>query len=53
MACRKILAGVFFVLVLAAQRAQAAELTPINFVSSGSGGIVEVIRFSQKQGFFK
>ena len=33
--------------------AQAAELTPINFVSSGSGGIVEVIKFSQKQGFFK
>jgi len=51
MACRKFLAGV--VLVLAVQRAHAAELTPINFVSSGSGGIVEVIRFSQKQGFFK
>ena len=53
MAWRKILAGVVLVLVLAAQRARAAELTPINFVSSGSGGIVEVIRFSQKQGFFK
>src|SRR5881397_2755122 len=51
MACRKFLAGV--VLVLAVQRAHAAELTPINFVSSGSGGIVEVVRFSQKQGFFK
>ena len=51
MAIRKFLAGV--VLVIAAQRAQAAELTPINFVSSGSGGIVEVIKFSQKQGFFK
>ncbi len=47
------LAGVFFVLMFAAQRAQAAELTPINFVSSGSAGIVEVIKFSQKQGFFK
>ena len=46
-------AGVLFVLALVAQRAQAAELTPINFVSSGSGGIVEVIKFSQKQGFFK
>src|SRR5882724_7524832 len=53
MACRRILLGVIFVLVLAAQRSHAAELTPINFVSSGSGGIVEVIRFSQKQGFFK
>ena len=51
MAIRKFLAGV--VLVIAAQRAQAAELTPINFVFSGSGGIVEVIKFSQKQGFFK
>ena len=46
----KILAGV--ILVFAVQ-AQAAELTPINFVSSGSGGIVEMIRFSHKQGFFK
>jgi hypothetical protein len=33
MAWRKILAGVVLVLVLAAQRARAAELTPINFVS--------------------
>ena len=32
---------------------QAAELTPINLVSSGSGGIVEVIKFSHKYGFFK
>ena len=53
MTCRGFLFGVLFVLVLAAQRAQAAELAPINFVSSGSGGIVEVIKFSQKQGFFK
>jgi hypothetical protein len=49
----RIFAGVFFVLVFAGQWVRAAELTPINFVSSGSGGIVEVIRFSQKQGFFK
>jgi ABC-type nitrate/sulfonate/bicarbonate transport system substrate-binding protein len=46
----RILAGVILVFAV---RAQAAELTPINFVSSGSGGIVEMIRFSQKQGFFK
>lgn len=46
----KILAGVILVFAV---RAQAAELTPINFVSSGSGGIVEMIRFSHKQGFFK
>jgi NitT/TauT family transport system substrate-binding protein len=46
----KILAGIILVFAV---RAQAAELTPINFVSSGSGGIVEMIRFSQKEGFFK
>jgi NitT/TauT family transport system substrate-binding protein len=46
----RILAGVILVFAV---RAQAAELTPINFVSSGSGGIVEMIRFSHKQGFFK
>jgi NitT/TauT family transport system substrate-binding protein len=46
----KILAGVILVFAV---RAQAAELTPINFVSSGSGGIVEMIRFSHKQGFCK
>ena len=46
----KILAGVILVFAV---RAQAAELTPINFVSSGSCGIVEMIRFSHKQGFFK
>jgi NitT/TauT family transport system substrate-binding protein len=46
----RILAGVILVFAV---RAQAAELTPINFVSSGSGGIVEMIRFSQKEGFFK
>lgn len=50
---KKILAGVFFILVSFGQPVRAAELTPINFVSSGSGGIVEMIRFSQKQGFFK
>ena len=54
MAYHRILAVVGFVLVLGvAPGVQAAELSPINFVSSGSGGIVEVIRFSQKQGFFK
>jgi NitT/TauT family transport system substrate-binding protein len=53
MAWRRIFAGVLFVLVFAGQRVRAAELTPINFVSSGSAGIVEVIKFSQKQGFFK
>src|SRR5437870_13204213 len=53
MACRRILLGVIFVLVLAAQRSHAAELTPVNFVSSGSAGIVEVIKFAHKQGFFK
>jgi len=31
----------------------AADLTPINLVSAGSGGIVEMIKFSQKYGFFK
>ena len=49
----RIFVGVLFILVIADQRVQAAELTPINFVSSGSGGIVEVIKFSQKQGFFR
>ena len=54
MAYHRILAVVGFVLVLGvAPGVQTAELSPINFVSSGSGGIVEVIRFSQKQGFFK
>jgi hypothetical protein len=53
MTCRGFPVGVLFVLVLAPQWAQAAELAPINFVSSGSGGIVEVITFSQKEGFFK
>lgn len=54
MAYHRILAVVGFFLVLGVARvAQTAELSPINFVSSGSGGIVEVIRFSQKQGFFK
>ena len=54
MAYHRILAVVGFCLVLGVARAaQTAELSPINFVSSGSGGIVEVIRFSQKQGFFK
>ena len=54
MAYHRILAAMGFVLVLGvAPGVQTAELSPINFVSSGSGGIVEVIRFSQKQGFFK
>ena len=54
MAYHRILAVVGFVLVLGVSPGvQTAELSPINFVSSGSGGIVEVIRFSQKQGFFK
>jgi NitT/TauT family transport system substrate-binding protein len=54
MAYHRILAVVGFVLVLGvAPSAQTAELSPINFVSSGSGGIVEVLRFSLKQGFFK
>ena len=54
MAYHRILAVVGFVLVLGVSPgAQTAELSPINFVSSGSGGIVEVVRFSQKQGFFK
>jgi ABC-type nitrate/sulfonate/bicarbonate transport system substrate-binding protein len=49
-----IVAALVLILVLSAgSLVQAAELTPINFVSSGSGGIVEVIRFAQKQGFFK
>jgi NitT/TauT family transport system substrate-binding protein len=50
---RKIFAGISFIVVLPSYSVQAAELTPINFVSSGSGGIVEVIRFAQKRGFFK
>jgi hypothetical protein len=29
------------------------QRTPINFFSSGSGGMVPVIKFSQQQGFFK
>jgi NitT/TauT family transport system substrate-binding protein len=50
----RIFAVIVFVLVFGfAPGARGAELTPINFVSSGSGGIVEVIRFSHKQGFFK
>ncbi len=54
MAYHRIFAVVGFVLVLGvAPGVQTAELSPINFVSSGSGGIVEVVRFSQKQGFFK
>ena len=54
MAYHRLLAAMGFVLVLGvAPGVQTAELSPINFVSSGSGGIVEVIRFSQKQGFFK
>ena len=53
MGWRRIFVGVLLILVIAGQAVRAAELTPINFVSSGSGGIVEVIRFSQKQGFFK
>ena len=53
MGWRRIFTGVLFILVIAGPPARAAELTPINFVSSGSGGIVEVIRFSQKLGFFR
>ena len=53
MGWRSIFAAVFLILIIAGQPVRAAELTPINFVSSGSAGIVEVIRFSQKQGFFK
>jgi hypothetical protein len=34
MGWRRIFSGVFFILVIAGQRARAAELTPINFVSS-------------------
>src|SRR5262249_18259154 len=52
MGWRGIFGGVFLILVFASQRALAAELSPINFVSSGSAGIVEVIKFSEKQGFF-
>src|SRR5262249_59057183 len=53
MGWRGIFGGVFLILVFASQRALAAELSPIHFVSSGSAGIVEVIKFSEKQGFFK
>jgi NitT/TauT family transport system substrate-binding protein len=46
--------ALFFTLVFPSVRfVHAAELAPLNFVSSGSGGIVEVIRFSHKYGFFK
>src|SRR5262249_881171 len=47
------LAPFVLILVFSIQRVLAAELSPINFVSSGSAGIVEVIKFSEKQGFFK
>jgi NitT/TauT family transport system substrate-binding protein len=50
---KRISAGLFFILLFVGERVPGAELAPINFVSSGSGGIVEVIRLSQKQGFFK
>src|SRR5215467_10066813 len=53
MGWRGIFGDVFLILVFASQRVLAAELSPINFVSSGSAGIVEVIKFSEKQGFFK
>ena len=50
---KRISAGLLLILLFAGQQVQAAELAPINFVSSGSAGIVEMIKFSQKQGFFK
>src|SRR5262245_16312092 len=53
MGWRGIFGGVFLILVFACQRALAGEVSPINFVSSGSAGIVEVIKFSEKRGFFK
>jgi len=53
MGWRTIFGSVFFIVVFVGRPIRAAELTPINFVSSGSAGIVEVIKFAQKQGFFK
>jgi NitT/TauT family transport system substrate-binding protein len=53
MGWRRIFGSVFFIVVFVGRPIRAAELTPINFVSSGSAGIVEVIKFAQKQGFFK
>jgi NitT/TauT family transport system substrate-binding protein len=51
---KKTLAGILLSLAVMIDRfAWAAELTPINLVSSGSGGIVELIKFSHKYGFFK
>jgi len=50
---KRISAGLLLILLFAGQQVQAAELAPINFVSSGSAGIVEMIKFSQKQGFFR
>src|SRR6478672_12420091 len=50
---KRISAGLFFIFLFVGERVPGAELEPINLVSSGSGGIVEVIRFSQKLGFFK
>ena len=51
---RTLCSAILLVLVFSVDRFfQAADLTPINFVTSGSGGIVDVIKFSHKQGFFK
>jgi NitT/TauT family transport system substrate-binding protein len=51
---KEIRCAIFLVLTFLIYRsAQAADLTPINFVTSGSGGIVDVIKFSHKHGFFK
>jgi NitT/TauT family transport system substrate-binding protein len=46
--------GIFLLLgLLLARPGRSADLAPINFVSSGSGGIVDVIKFSHKYGLFK
>jgi NitT/TauT family transport system substrate-binding protein len=54
MAKKTVCVGIFILLgFLPARPGESADLAPINFVSSGSGGIVDVIKFSHKHGLFK